>query len=636
MAKCSRLGRAGPQAPRSVSVASRPCVVPSAFPRIVEIAPSVSAGKAPCLPANCPSQISPLECGSRSAPPPSLRVSACHSISAFGSARGARGARVVFVALTLAGVLLCASAAFSQEAAEVRALGLSLAQEGRCEAAIETLSPLRTETPQDADAERFTGECAIRLQQFGLAVGALEAARSLDASQPGLDLHLAMAYFHRGDWDAAEDAITRVAVTESNRPQFLLYSGLIAYEQADYGTAIGRLDAASQLSDRPVEPMATFFLGRALGQNDEREKAVSTFARITNDYPESPWAPEAQRAIDQLNSDSDIEWWASVELGYEYDGNALLRGRGVGLPEEISNESDHRGFWFFDAGARLFDWKGWSGGATVRYGGSAHDELDEFDAQAPGGTLWVDRELRFADTSLRLQYDVDAAWIGGDPFVVSQLGTALVYKPWDSGGYTLIGTSLGFDDYRYEREDVPDIGSIDCTVVCSPAGVNELNETDRDGVGWRASLLHREPLKFLDFEYFSKPYVEGEYLYSRYWSEGSEYDNQRHQAQIGFGVELPFAIQFRATGRYAFVPYDNRSSFPDPDPIPPVLGTPYELDPRNRREQEVGVRVVLERAFGENVLVRARWSRTEVFSTSDVFEYDRDLFGFSVRVGFGG
>ena len=412
---------------------------------------------------------------------------------------------------------------------------------------------------------------------------------------------------------------------------------------ADYGKAIGRLDAASQLSDRPVEPIASFFLGRALSENEDRAKAESTFAGIAQNFPESPWASEAERAIDKMNSDSEIEWWASAELGYEFDSNALLRGRGVGLPAEISNQRDHRGFWFLDAGARLFEWQDWNGGATVRYGGSEHDELDDFDAHTLGGTLWVDRDLGFADTTLRLQYDADGTWIGNDPFVVSQLGTASIYKPWDSGGYSLIATAVGYDDYRYTRVDVPDAapGCSAATVarLCSPVGVNELNETDRDGVSWRASILHREPLKFLDFDYFQKPYLQGDYQYSRYWSEGSEYDNQRHQAQLSFGVELPFAIHFRATGRYAYVPYGNRSSFPDPDAVQEAFDagadTPYVLDPRNRREQEAGVNLVLERGFGENILVRARWSRTEVFSTSDVFEYDRDLFGFSVRVGFG-
>ncbi|MFK7896240.1 MAG: tetratricopeptide repeat protein [Myxococcota bacterium] len=537
-----------------------------------------------------------------------------------------------------------AEAAEAAEATEARVLGFSLAAEGRCEAAIETLLPLRTTPPGDAGAERVTGECAIRLQQFDLAVEALEAARALDAEEPDLDLHLAMAYFHRGEWAEAEAALARAEETAANRPQYLLYSGLIAYEQSDYETAIGRLDAASQLSDRPVEPMASFFLGRAFGQDDQKAEAEAAFSKITRDFPESPWAGEAQRAIDELETKSEMKWWASVELGYEYDGNALLRGRGVGLPEEISNESDHRGFWFVDTGAELFDWQGWKGGATLRYGGSEHHELDEFDAHAPGGTLWLDRDLGVYDASLRLQYDVDAAWIGGDPFVVSQLGTASVFKPWNSGGFSLVGMSVGFDDYRYDRQDVQDArGAVPagtaCT-VCSPVGVNEVNETDRDGVSWRVSLRHREPLKFLDYSYFSKPYLEGEYLHSRYWSEGQEYDNQRHQAELSFGVELPFAIQLRATGRYAYVPYDNRSSFPDPDdiPIPPLNGdneVAYPLDPRNRKEQEVGVRVVLERAFGENILVRARWSRTEVYSTSDVFEYDRDLFGVSVRVGFG-
>ena len=76
------------------------------------------------------------------------------------------------------------------------------------------------------------------------------------------------------------------------------------------------------------------------------------------------------------------------------------------------------------------------------------------------------------------------------------------------------------------------------------------------------------------------------------------------------------------------------STFPDPSDL--VANQQYFLDISPRNEHETGVRVRLERAIGEHVVVSTRWSRTRNRSTADVFDYTRDLFGVSVRVGLGG
>lgn len=522
-----------------------------------------------------------------------------------------------------------------------RRLGLRLAEEGRCDAALEVFSEVQGTPPDDAEVARLDGLCALRLQDFRRAITSLEAARSLAPGKEDVDLSLAIAYYHADRLDEAESALARIPAAEQGRGEVLLYSGLIALSQSDFGDAVGRLDAASQLSDAPVEPMASFFLGRAeLGAENEGQ-ARSAFERVLRDHPDTPWAEEAQRALDDLDGGA-YPWWASVEAGIEWDDNALLRGRGVGLPSEVSDQSDWRGFWFADAGAQLLDFKGFTGGVSARFAGSAHHDLDDFDTLSPGATVWIDRPMPFADTSLRLQYDFDAPFIDRDLFVVSHLVGASLYKPWDGGRYTLFGTSVGFDDYRYERFDSPDtVGGPTCggaAPFCGPP-VNELDGTDRDGRGVSASVLHHEPMT-LPLSTLENAWIEGEYRYQQYWSEGSEYDHQRHQVELGIGLTLPLEIGLQVRGRYAYVPYGNRTVFPDADAIAAATatgpGTPVTLSRRNRREQEVGVRVSLERSLTDDVLIRLRYSRTRNISTADVFQYTRDLVGLSVRVGLGG
>ncbi len=534
--------------------------------------------------------------------------------------------------------------------ADDRSLGLSLARDGRCEPALEVLTPLRTQPARDAELERLTGECAIRLKRFDLAADALEAARGLEPETPGLDLHLAQALYHLGRLDAAESALERAAPRASQTPEFLLYSGLIAFDRGDYARASEQLSAAVALHDDSIEPMASFFLGRAQQRADERARARETYAQVVEGWSDTAWADQAARSIAAIDADEKLPVWASLELGFEADDNALIRGRGVGRPGEVSGQSDVRGYWYVDVGTLWLQSGAWSGGTALRYGGAEQHELTEFDTAAPGATLWFDRALAWQSSTLRLQYDVDATWIGRDgithdPFLVSHLLSTSFFKPWQSGaGVTTFSASLGLDDYGYRRQslnvdDAPG-DPLDPCRPCSPPGVDEVDDTDRDGLGPILSLVHRQPLPDPSIEGFGLAWIETGYRYQYYASEGIEYDHQRHQIELGAGVRLPLAIDLSVRGRYAYVPHANRTVFPDPkDEVEAAdagPGVAYFLDHRARREQETNVRVQLQRAFGEHVLVAARWSRTRNRSTADVFDYSRDLFGLSVRIGWGG
>lgn len=530
-----------------------------------------------------------------------------------------------------------------------RAAAIGLAKEGRCEPALEAFAGLQSSPPNDAELAQLQGECALRLQDFRLAISSLELARTLDPSAQDLDLHLGMAYYHAGQIENAEAALIRVGARDGNRPEFLLYSGLVAYARSDYPAAMGRLNAASQLREAQVEPMASFFLGRAALGADERDRASDAFRRVIEEHPGTSWSQEAARALEGIEGGAGTPWWLGAEIGFEHDDNALLRGTSVSLPSDIAGQSDQRAFWFVDVGATLFDLGETSGGAMLRYGGSEHHDLERFDAHAPGGTLWLDQDLGLAGMSLRLQYDFDVTWIDArsiesDPFVLSHLVGMSGYKPWEGGAYTVATTAVGVDDYRYERFDQSVEGTgvgLPCggtATFCGPAGLDENSATDRDGVGLRLSLLHHVPLPF-EQEWFAAPWIEGEVRYQRYWSEGSEYDHHRAQIELGIGARLPFEIGLRVSGRYAYLPYDNASVFPDPSDVAVATGSPgnqYFLSNNDREEHETGVRISLERAIGEHVVMTARYSRTRNRSNADVFDYARDLFGVSVRVALGG
>lgn len=558
--------------------------------------------------------------------------------------------------LIAAACLSLAHAAVAPAEETGRSLGLSLARDGRCDAALELLVPLRGGAGGDAELERLTGECALREKRFDLAIEALEAARKLEPGADGLDLRLAEAYYHAGRLADAEAALDRAAPGDAARPEHLLYSGLVAFDRGDTARAVDRLEAAVATKDPGIEPLASFQLARAKARAEDGEGARAGFSRVVEGWSGTAWADQAARAITALDEESTLPVWASAELGFEADDNALIRGRGVAQPGEVSRQSDVRGYWFVDTGALWLRHAPWSAGTALRYGGSENRRIERFNTHAPGATLWLDRALAWQGSALRLQYDVDAAWIGADtrgddPFLVSHLWSTSLFKPWQSiGATTSVSASLGLDDYGYRRRglDVADVGQVGAGVCgpvvtgrspCSPDGIDEIGATNRDGFGPILSLVHRQSLPQPPIDGFLLPWIEGGYRYQLYRSQGREYDHQRHQIEVGAGIRLPLAVDFSIRGRYSYVPYSNASVFADPaDTREPRYAndTAYFLDGSARREHETNVRIALQRAFGRHVLVSARWSRTRNRSTADVFDYTRDLVGVSVRLGWGG
>jgi len=556
-----------------------------------------------------------------------------------GSGHGRRiGRHGLLVCVCLASGLVPASVLALQSATpeSERGQALSLAAEGRCEPALPGLRRAHRALPRDAEVAQILGECAIRLRSFGLAVEALEAARRIAPTRPRLDLDLGIAYYHLGRLDAAAEALARAADGESGAaPERLLYSGLVALDRGEASLAARRLSQAARLEGRAVEPMASFHLGRAWDSLDERARAKEAFDRVVREWPETAWAEEARRALDRLKSRDRIRRWGSVELGLEHDDNVLLRGRGVDLPSEISGQSDERLYWLGEGGALLLDRARWSGGVTLRYAGAAQREIDSFDSQAPGGTLWLDRRLGSDASGVRLQYDFDAVWIDEDPFLYAHRLAVSVDRSWGRAGRTRASVSVGFDEYRFDIDDIPDgIGQPGdpCPggiVVCGPPGLDEREARDRDGHDVNVALGHWMPLPWFG------AWIEGELRYQRFQTQGREFDRQRHQVELAAGVELPWALRFTARGRYAYVPHDDPTTFPDPGGLPPGGGVQLGLDAARRREQETFVQLRLERAFGPHVRVAADWSRTRNHSSSDVFDYDRNVLGISVRIVLG-
>lgn len=552
--------------------------------------------------------------------------------------------------LALALLLAAPPGSAQDDAAVLRLRGERLAAEGNCEAALPLLARARAADPSDARMALVSGQCQIRLRRYVEAVASLEEARRLAPDLAEVDLYLGMARFHQGDLEGAEEALEAAEQRLPDRAEVYLYQGLLALQRGEAAEAAMSLSRSGQADPDAVEPIASYYAGLALEIEGERRAAaealrrartlaagtvwetqvVAALERLGEEGP-PPWKGTSPRALEILRERSP-GWWVTLTGGLEYDDNVVLRGSGVQLPEEISSQGDHRGVWWLEAGYEIFANADWTVGAMATYFGSAHDDLHAFNANFPGVSLWVDRRLR-PDTIGRIQYDFGYAWIGGDPFLVTNTVTPAVYQNWGGGGTTRLSARFQVRDYLFDTFDVPDgpgrPGAF-CRsarhVVCGPRGLNEERERDRDGWGFELGLDHTWPV------WGERLVLRAGYRYRRYTARGSEWTLQTHEGQLGMRLLLPLELAFEAFGSYAWVPFRNPSTFPDPGEV--FFQREYPLTDKNRKDHFARIDLVLERPITDYLMLSLRYAYFDNTSSVDVFEYDREILGMYATLRF--
>jgi len=331
----------------------------------------------------------------------------------------------------------------------------------------------------------------------------------------------------------------------------------------------------------------------------------------------------------------------------------------VVLPEEIASANDLRGVWTLEAGYELLQTPDWTVGLLATYYGTAYQDLEDFNTQFPGVSLWADRRFGESDL-LRFQYDYGYAWVGGgDPFLSIHTWTPAYYHDWGRTGITRLRVAFEKRNYLFGNDDVRDgtgfAGDLcPSRFPCSPPGVDESRARNRDGWGFVAGFEHTFPLVTPTGDREPDPdpapgernvrfFLRGGYNYHWYAARGSEYSYQGHEVFAGLRVLLPFELHLEGTVSYQFRPYRNRSTFPDPEDLFQVFdpttgriqGVQYPLSGKDRSDDITRVELVLERPLTENLSVAARYAWTDNHSNVDVFDYDREVLGLYATFRFG-
>jgi tetratricopeptide (TPR) repeat protein len=529
---------------------------------------------------------------------------------------------------------LCATPAFAEGARE---RGTTLAREGRCEAALGELAQARAAAPSDVEVLRLIGLCELRLHRYAEASSTLAEARAAAPERADLALALAMARFHAGDYAGSEQALAGAAALE-NDAEYQLYLGMLRLQAGDNTAAVAALERARSLDAARVDPVASYYLGIALAQDRDTPRAREMLLGVRDNWSGSAWGSEASRALAKLEQGDARMAFASIGAGFEYDDNAVLRGRGVPLPSDISDESDWLGVWTASAGAEV-----WKQGDTVlglmgSYRGRTYVDLQDFDSHFPGATLWLDTPLG-QSTRGRLRYDFGYAWQRGDPFLATNGLQASAEHAWPRFGSTDFYVQGSADEYFFRSDDVPAGDGVPGSACppdvvdepCGPPGLNERRERDRDGFGWGVGFDHSVPVGTGPLP-LSDTQLLGGFRYAGFAADGREYDFDAYDFHGGVGTTLPAALDLDVIAGFTLRPYRHSTTFPDPNDL--VDGVEYSLPNTRKREKTTRVEVALARAFGERVVVGAYWRYLDNQSTADVFDYDQYVAGMNFTLNF--
>jgi tetratricopeptide (TPR) repeat protein len=523
--------------------------------------------------------------------------------------------------LVLAALVLYPLAARATDESDIlRARGARLAAEGKCNEAIPLFQRALAADPREAKSALLEGRCQIAAKQYAEAEQSLNTAAQRDPSLHEVSLELAIARYHQENVAGARQALEAARPTSSGDARFELYDGLVLLREGKRSEGIAALERARKADPNLAEPTASYYEALALENEGEHHDAELAMNRVVTNDPTGRWGTAARGRLDQWSHQRPHDYWAELTFGEESDSNVVLRGNGVDLPTDISDQRDFRALWHANAGWQFLHTREWGAGAMLTYTGTAEHQLPEFSYDYAVATAWVDRRIT-DQLSAHLQGDYAYGWVDGDSWVSEVAATPALVYAWARDSYSRVFGRFSFSNYYF----TPDSSAIWNPLSTPPTGpelhVASQIEADRnrDGRAEQLGLEEGIPIGALQTQ------LTATALFTRYHAEGSEYSFRGAGGYLQSETHLPLDFTLLLGGGYTWRGYLHHTTF---EAIAPPNSD-------KRRDQVVDAEAAIEHTIYYDWLVGSvRYHFTNEASNVDVFDYGRHIFGgyLTVRI----
>ncbi len=447
------------------------------------------------------------------------------------------------------------------------------------------------------------------------ALTEFDQSRLLDPRLGLATLDIGIAQSLLGRFEQAESGYRQYLTDHPDDPLPYLFLAVLYYRQAEEDRSLlpkvtESLDgaqAALDRSDRPDSSIeATIGLYRALVLAESNpEAARKELQRSFELAPDSQAGRASKELLDNIDwaaAAARRPWDLTVQLGYAWDTNVILRGENIRTPSREGQEDGRFGmasaFTF-----RLVDTQDVVLGVGLNTFNSWHGDIKEFDVQTYGANIYTAYSPPQANwLTLGLRYDWDYSFVGRDSFLTRHRVTPQVDIQETDWTSTTLFYQLDVREYFNQPVD---------------------RRLDRDGLTHAFGAVQDFEL----FDLFNRPVTADlSYRYENTRTDGNQFDSRNHIFAFGVTVPLPEDFTFQFINEWEIARYKNSSIF--------------DRDSSARRDVLYSFIFALTKRFDENLSLRFE---VDVFNddsnVSDrfgqqFFSYDRVIYGLSLMYTF--
>jgi len=402
----------------------------------------------------------------------------------------------------------------------------------------------------------------------------------------------AAAAYREGRYADALAAVDALLAREPADPILLRVRGMTLYRLGRFADAETALRGA--VAAAPNDPAAQYWLGATLHERGERGGARGAFAAVERLAPGSRYAESAKEYAAALNTASpdptargERPWSLSITAGTQYDDNVSLVNTNRVASWRFFSETEGRYTIALDRGFALQ--------LDGRAFGSGHfrSTADDFNVVSLTGGPTLVWRTHLGSKALRLSvgYAYEHVREGGRFYSDSHAMAARAETTLLPESVTGIGFVFAVDRYALLTAANPAVFS-------------------RDGTRYAAQLRH---LHYLPGR---RHYVWAGYEYTRYETEGRNFDADAHGGSAGASFALPWDMRLDLSAELVHTNYFRFADSP------------------RRRSLKQTYSAWLTKSITANLSLQAAYAHTFDDSNIRDFETRRNVFTLSARYAF--